>query len=259
MTDLTGKTALIVGASRGLGRGIALAFHQAGASVVAVARDPAPLAELAGLAGADGGTAGAPGAGIRVEAADAAVEESASALLGRYDPDVLALVAGAVPMDRPLHQHTWETFSTHWHADVKIAFGWVREALLRPLRPGSRIIVISSGAGVLGSPASGGYAGAKATQRFIAAYAAEESRRAGLGITVTAVLPAMTPFGDVGKAGIAAYAARAGKTEAEFRAGLGDPLTPELAGSALVDLVLRDPHAVEPGYLLTAGGLRDLP
>ena len=110
-----------------------------------------------------------------------------------------------------------------------------------------------------GRPASGGYAGAKATQRFIAAYAAEESRRAGLGITVTAVLPAITPFGDVGKAGIRAYAARTGKTEDEYRADMGEPLTPELAGSALVGLVLADPGSVAPGYLLTPGGLRDLP
>ncbi len=248
MTDLKGKTALVAGASRGLGRGIALALDKAGASVVAVARDPAALAELA-----------ATGASIRPEVADAAREEAASGLIGRYQPDILVLVAGAVPVSLPLHEHTWETFSVHWHADVKIAFGWLKAALLAPLRPGSRIVVISSGAAVFGSPASGGYAGAKATQRFIAAYAAEESRRAGLGITVTAVLPAMTPFGDVGKAGIRAYTARTGKTEDEYLAGMGEPLTPELAGSALVDLVLADPGTVAPGYLLTPGGLRDLP
>lgn len=248
MTDLTGKTALVVGASRGLGRGIALALDEAGASVVAVARNPAALAELATAA-----------TGIRAEIADAAHEETASKLIGRYHPDILVLVAGTVPVGLPLHEHTWETFSVHWHADVKIAFCWLRAALLAPLRPGSRIIVISSGAAVFGSPASGGYAGAKATQRFIAAYSAEESRRADLGITITAVLPAMTPFGDVGKAGIRAYTARTGKTEDEYLAAMGEPLTPELAGSALVGLVLADPSTVAPGYLLTPGGLRDLP
>lgn len=248
MTDLTGKTTLVVGASRGLGRGIALAFDKARAPVVAVARDQAALAELS-----------ADGTGIRTEATDATREEVASELIGRYHPDILILVAGAVPVGLPLHEHTWETFSVHWHADVKIAFGWLKAALLAPMRPGSRVIVISSGAAVFGSPASGGYAGAKATQRFIAAYAAEESHRAGLGITVTAVLPAMTPFGDVGKAGIRAYTARAGKTENEYLAGAGEPLTPELAGSALVDLVLRDPGTITAGYLLTPGGLRDLP
>jgi len=37
--------------------------------------------------------------------------------------------------------------------------------------------------------------------RFIAGYAQDESRRAGLDITVTAVMPRMTPFGDVGRRG----------------------------------------------------------
>jgi enoyl-[acyl-carrier-protein] reductase (NADH) len=45
------------------------------------------------------------------------------------------------------------------------------------------VVVVSSGAAVNGSPASGGYAGTKATQRFIAGYAQDESRRAGLDIT----------------------------------------------------------------------------
>jgi len=247
MSVLTDRTALVVGASRGLGRGIALALDKAGAPVVAVARDPAALAQLA-----------AAGAGIRVEVADAAREETASELIDRYQPQVLVVVAGAVPVGLPLQQHTWETFSVHWQSDVKIAFGWLKAALLAPLRPGSRIVVISSGAAVFGSPANGGYAGAKATQRFIAAYAAEESSRANLGISVTAVLPAMTPFGDVGQAGIRAYTARTGKTEDEYLAGMGEPLTPELAGSAVVDLVLADPGNVAPGYLLTPGGLREL-
>ena len=248
MTDLTGKATLVVGASRGLGRGIALAFDKAGAQVVAVARGSAGLADLA-----------AEGASIRVEAGDAAREETAIELIGRYQPEILVVVAGAVPVNRPLHEHTWETFSVNWNADVKIAFGWLKAALLAPLPPGSRVVVVSSGAAVFGSPASGGYAGAKATQRFIAAYAAEESSRAGLGITVTAVLPTMTPLGDVGKMGVQAYAARTGKSEADYLAGMGELLTPESAGSALVDLVLADPGTLAPAYLLTPGGLRDLP
>jgi hypothetical protein len=55
---------------------------------------------------------------------------------------------------------------------------------LRPvlvLPPRSRVVVVSSGADINGSPASGGYAGSKATQRFIAGYAQDESRRARAG------------------------------------------------------------------------------
>src|SRR5260221_3383975 len=48
MKELEGKTAIVVGSSRGFGRGIAEAFLDAGARVVAVARNPAPVTELAG-------------------------------------------------------------------------------------------------------------------------------------------------------------------------------------------------------------------
>jgi NAD(P)-dependent dehydrogenase (short-subunit alcohol dehydrogenase family) len=240
-TKLADRSTVVVGGSRGLGRGIASAFASAGARVTAVARTPFTIPS------------------VRAEIADAADPATATRILSAYEPDILVVVAGATPVSLPLHEHSWETFSVHWQADVKIAFGWVREALIRPMPPGSRIVVISSGAAVKGSPASGGYAGAKATQRFIAAYAQEESDRAGLGITVTAVLPAMTPAGGVGMEGVRAYAARSGQTEAAFMAGLGQPLTAETAGAALVELVGTDPADTAPGYLLTAGGLQKLP
>jgi NAD(P)-dependent dehydrogenase (short-subunit alcohol dehydrogenase family) len=231
-----------------LGRGIARAFAEAGAPVVAVARTAPALAELA-----------ASGGNIRTEIADAADAMVAGRLLDQYKPEVLILVAGANPEMRPLQHQTWETFSVNWNTDVKIAFTWLREALLQPLPPGSRVVVVSSGAAINGSPASGGYAGAKATQRFIAAYAQEESRRAGLDITVTTVMPRMSPFADVGRQGIRAYAARSGQTEEEFLKQLGESWTPEMAGSALVDLVRTDAATTAPEYLLTGAGLQKLP
>ena len=180
-------------------------------------------------------------------------------LLDQYVPEVLILVAGANPAMGPLQDQTWETFSVNWHTDVKITFTWLRAALLQPLPPGSRVVVVSSGAAINGSPASGGYAGSKATQRFLAGYAQEESRRAGLDLTVTAVLPTMTPFGEVGRQGVRAYAARGGQTEEAYLEQLGELLTPEVAGSALVELVRADPATADPGYLLTAAGLQRLP
>jgi NAD(P)-dependent dehydrogenase (short-subunit alcohol dehydrogenase family) len=247
-SDLSGRTTVVAGASRGLGRGIATAFAEAGASVVAVARTGSALTELATT-----------NPNIRTEVADAADEGVAWNLLDQYDPEVLILVAGANPVMRPFQHQTWETFSVNWNTDVKIAFNWLREALLKPLSPGSRVVVVSSGAAINGSPASGGYAGSKATQRFIAGYAQDESRRAGLDITVTAVMPRMTPLGDVGKRGVRAYAARSGQTEQEYLKQLGEPLSPEKAGSALVDLIRADPATTAPGYLLTAAGLQELP
>ena len=134
---------------------------------------------------------------------------------------VVVLVAGASPHMRPLQQQTWETFSANWQTDVRITFHWLREVLLKPLRPGSRVVVFSSGAALNGSPLSGGYAGAKATQRFITAYAQDEAKRAGLDITFTAILPRFAPVTGVGQPAVQAYAARAGKSVEEFlRAGV---------------------------------------
>ena len=248
MSDLSNKSTIVVGASRGLGRGVALAFADAGAPVVAVARTGPALAELASTR-----------SNIRTEVADATDAGVAWSVLDQYEPDVLIVVAGANPVMRPLHQHTWETFSVNWHTDVKIAFTWLREALLKPLPPASRVIVVSSGAALNGSPASGGYAGAKATQRFIAAYAQNEARRAGLDITITAVMPRMTPYGDVGRRGVRAYAGRSGLTEDAYLEQLGELLTPEIAGTALVDLVQADPSSAAAEYVLTATGLQAVP
>jgi NAD(P)-dependent dehydrogenase (short-subunit alcohol dehydrogenase family) len=248
MSDFSDRTTVVVGASRGLGRGVALAFDAAGAPVVAIARSATALDELA-----------ADGVNIRTETADATDAAVAWDVVDRYRPQILVLVAGANPVMRPLHHQTWETFSGNWHTDVKIAFTWLREALLQPLSPGSRVVVVSSGAAINGSPASGGYAGAKATQRFIAGYAHEEAQRSGLDITVTAVMPRMTPFGEVGRRGIRGYSARSGQSEEAYTAQLGQVLTPELAGSALVDLMREDPATTAPGYLLTGAGLQKLP
>jgi NAD(P)-dependent dehydrogenase (short-subunit alcohol dehydrogenase family) len=159
---------------------------------------------------------------------------------------------------RPLQQQTWETFSVNWHTDVRIAFHWLRDALLKPLRPGSRVVVVSSGAALNGSPLSGGYAGAKATQRFITAYAQDEAERAGLDITFTAVLPRITPLTDLGRPAVQAYAARAGQSEEEYLQQIGQLVTPEIAGTALVELVESDPATVAPAYLLTGAGLQNL-
>jgi NAD(P)-dependent dehydrogenase (short-subunit alcohol dehydrogenase family) len=243
-SDLSGMTTIVVGASRGLGRGISTAVAEAGAPVIAVARTPADLAGAAN---------------IQRHVADAGDPTVAGNLLDRYEPRAVVLVAGATPLLRSLQHHTWETFSIHWHTDVRISFHWVREALLKPLPPGSRVIVISSGAALQGSPLSGGYAGAKATQRFITAYAQDEATRAGLGITFTAVLPRLTPLTDLGRPAVRAYAARSGQTEQQYLQRFGEPLTPELAGAALVELLRTDATAVAPAYLLTGDGLQTLP
>ena len=247
MSDLTDKTTIVVGASRGLGRGIATAIARTGAPVVAVARTRSALDELAGVDA------------IRTEAADAGDPATAADLISRYQPGALVLVAGAAPTIAPLQEQTWETFSVNWHADVRIAFEWLGAALRRPLRPGSRVIVISSGAALQGSPLSGGYAGAKAAQRFITGYAQDEANRAGLEIAFSAVMPRITPLTELGRPAVEAYAARSGKSVEEYVGQFGEPLTPEVAGASIVELLQTDAEAVAPGYLLTGAGLKPLP
>ena len=100
MSDLSDRTTMVVGASRGLGRGIALAFDEAGAPVVAVARSRHALDELV-----------AAGKNVEAESADAADATTAWSLLDRHRPQVLILVAGANPVMRSLAHQTWETFS----------------------------------------------------------------------------------------------------------------------------------------------------
>jgi NAD(P)-dependent dehydrogenase (short-subunit alcohol dehydrogenase family) len=240
--SLSDTTTIVVGASRGLGRGIATALADAGAPVIAVSRTTVET--------------GSGAQAMTWEVADAGGPTVAGSLLDRHQPRAVVLVAGATPLMRPLQQQTWESLSVNWHTDVRITFQWVREALLTPMPPGSRVVVISSGAALQGSPLSGGYAGAKATQRFLTAYAQDESRRAGLGITFTSVLPRLTPLTELGRPAVRAYAARNGQSEQEYLESFGEPLTPEIAGAALVELVRADSDALAPGYLLTGDGLK---
>ena len=246
--QLAGTTAIVTGASRGFGRGIAAVLAEAGAQVVGVARDTAALAEAREQLGP----------AFTPVAADAADPVLAGQLIDAYQPDTLVLNAGAFPLPRPVHRHTWQTFSRNWEVDVQHAFHWVREALLHPLEPGSTVIAVSSGAALRGSPLSGGYAGAKATIRFLASYAADESRREGLGIRFIAVLPDLTPATRLGQAGIAAYAARAGTDVAAFTDNRGPALTPARAGQEITRLVV-DPGHDKDAYVLSAAGLSPAP
>ena len=224
--ELAGATALVTGASKGFGRGIATALSRAGAQVVGVARDHAALEALAAELGGS----------FTAIAADAADPVVAGRLIDTYRPGVLVLNAGATPLPRPVHQHTWQTFSRNWDVDVQHVFNWTREALLAPLAPGSTVITLSSGAALRGSPLSGGYAGAKAAIRWLTAYAAEESARADLGIRFVSVLPQLTPATDLGAVYVAAYAARQG----------GGPAGP--AGPAWPGRSAADPRAGRPGH-----------
>jgi NAD(P)-dependent dehydrogenase (short-subunit alcohol dehydrogenase family) len=238
---------MVVGASTGLGRGIAEAFGAAGAQVVAVAPASRDLDDVTSVHPE-----------FEIEAVDATDPTSTGMLLGRHHPQVLALVAGARPLLRPLHHHTWETFAKNFQVDVRLTFNWLRDAMLLPLAPGSVIITTSSAAAIHGSPMSGSYAGAKAMIRFMSLYAAEESQRANLGIRIVAVVPTLTAATELGRQTVAAYAARAGITEQQFLAQLGTPVTPATAGRDFVALACGEAREKADAYTMTGDGLQAL-
>src|SRR2546430_2899785 len=94
--DPSSRTTLVVGASRGLGRGIATAFAAAGAPVIGVARTASGLEGLAATAGT-----------ITTRAADASDPSVAGSLLDGDDPDDLGLGAGRSPPMRPVQPPAW--------------------------------------------------------------------------------------------------------------------------------------------------------
>jgi NAD(P)-dependent dehydrogenase (short-subunit alcohol dehydrogenase family) len=244
---LAGTTAIVTGAGRGFGRAIAMALSAAGAQVIGVARTRAQLDEVRDQVGNT----------FTAVVADVADAATAARLLDGYRPRTLVLCAGAAPQMRPLQDQTWETFSQNWNVDVAQAFHWTRQALRQPLGPGSSVIAISSGAAINGSPLSGGYAGAKATVRFITSYAALESQRAGLGIKFVSVLPRLTPATDLGAKAVAAYAERQGVNIDTFVESSGPSLSAEQVGKSVLELAGY--HApVQDAYLLTSAGLSPL-
>src|SRR5437867_5069326 len=84
MSELGGTSALVTGATRGFGRAIAVALHDAGANVVAVARNAEQLGQLRSELGAS----------LAIVAADVADPVVAGSLVEQYRPKTLVLNAG---------------------------------------------------------------------------------------------------------------------------------------------------------------------
>jgi NAD(P)-dependent dehydrogenase (short-subunit alcohol dehydrogenase family) len=246
-TSLAGASAIVTGASRGFGRAIAVALAQAGTQVIGVAQHQPELDKVSQQLG---------DAFVPV-AANAADPDLPHQLIARYQPKVVVLNAGAAPHTAPLAEHTWQTFSANWNMDVQQVFHFIKESLCAPLEPGSVVVSFSSGAALRGSPLSGGYAGAKATIRFISAYADREAREQTLGIRFVSVLPQLTPATALGVGGVKAYAAAAGLSVDGFISQLGPTLTTEQVAQSVVSIATKDTDDVL-AYLLTPDGPKDL-
>ena len=221
MTKQPGS-AIVVGGGSGIGRATVRALAAAGTRVWAVGRDRARLEQLREdvRTEADG-----PGE-VRVQALDATDATAMDRLINEVDPDLVVLSAGARARLAPIHEQTWESFSAPWNADLKIAFQVGQTALRRPLRPGSLVIIVSSGAGLGGSPLSGGYAGAKRMQMFLAGYLQRSADAAKLGIRFLALVPKqVVAETELGAMVASAYGALGGITPEKFMERFGAPLT----------------------------------
>ena len=129
----------------------------------------------------------------------------------------------------PIEEQSWESFSRPWNVDVKIAFEVGRAVLARPLRRGSTVVIMSSGAGVNvnGSPRSGGYAGAKHMQIFLAHYLQQAADARDLGIRFVALAPLQLLVGtQIGEAAAAATAPRSASRPTSTSATGRSPSTP---------------------------------
>ena len=231
--SLKDKNVVVTGGSRGLGLGLVEALVDHGVRVTVVARQSDALEAVRTRLG------------VSTIAADVRDEAAAHRILADVRPDILALNAGAKPPMGRLDQISWADFTAPWEHDVKAGLHWLQAALNLPLKPGSRVLVVSSGAAVDGSPMSGGYGGAKRMLWFMARYANRVSEQRKLGICFQAILPRQMILGTgIGDTAAGAYA-RAMDIEPEaFVARFGAPMPPRLFGENVV-AVLDDPTHAE--------------
>jgi NAD(P)-dependent dehydrogenase (short-subunit alcohol dehydrogenase family) len=228
MKTFSGSSVLVIGGSSGIGRAAALALSKEGAKVWAAARDAARLETLR-----DEATGGR----IETRAVDATDTAVLGRLLDEAEPELVVLSAGVTPPVVPVSEYTWASFSEAWNTDLKMAFDLGQLALRRPLRPGSVVVFVSSGAGLGGSPLSGGYAGAKRMQMFLANYLQGVSDAEKLGLRFVALVPKQLIAG-THIAGLAsgAYAKRAGISADQYMERFGAPLGADDVARSLLDI-----------------------
>lgn len=181
--SLAGTTAVVTGASRGIGRAIALSLAGAGAEVALWARDQAALTQVAREITAAGGKAVA----IGCDVTDPSAIERAASTVRTAMPPIRVLVnnAGAV-----LRSPTAAISDADWRRVIAVNLDgtfYVTRALLHDLEGGGRIINISSRAGREGPPLLAAYCAAKHAVVGFTRSLAEELRSAK--VSVNAICP----------------------------------------------------------------------
>ena len=185
-TPITGRSVLVTGGTKGIGKGIAAVFLRAGARVTIVGRGSTDGAQAAAELGADGGEVAYVSADVGV-AAD--TERMVAEAVDRFGGlDVLCANAGVFP-DARLEDMTEQDIDSIFATNVKGTMLAVKAALPALAKSGhGRVIITSSITGpITGFPGWSHYGATKAAQLGFMRTAAIELARSQ--ITVNAVLP----------------------------------------------------------------------
>jgi 3-oxoacyl-[acyl-carrier protein] reductase len=183
---LDGRVAVITGAGRGIGRGIATAYARAGATVVLAARTEDELHEVAAeIEAADGRALAVPTDVTHPGQVDALFARVADELGGT---DLLVANAGGTFGGGPVETSDLDEWRATFTLNVDGVFLCARAAIpqLRA-RGGGKIIVMGSGAGRRAGPGWGSYASAKAAVAMLVRVLALELR--GDQIAVNEIVP----------------------------------------------------------------------
>lgn len=186
MSDLTGKVALVTGASRGIGRAIAARLAREGATVVAAARGENAAATVAAIIAA-GGRAEA----IGVDVTDsAALEQVPPAIVERHGRLDIVVSNAGITRDQLLMRMKRDDWDQVLATNLTATFTLAQAALRPMLRQRSgRIVAVGSVVGQMGNAGQVNYAASKAGLiGFVKALAREVASR---NITVNVVAPGM--------------------------------------------------------------------
>jgi NAD(P)-dependent dehydrogenase (short-subunit alcohol dehydrogenase family) len=191
---LAGQVALVSGASRGIGRAVALAFAREGARVVLLARGRGDLERTARAIEIDGGSALVVAGDAAEEDAGRRAVEAALARFGRLDCLVTAQGAGAFG---PLETSRLQDWDAMLRANLTATYLLCRAALPAMLGAGQgTIVALVSLAAVRAIPGCAAYTASKAGVLGLVRALASEVR--GRGVRVAALSPGAvdTPFWD---------------------------------------------------------------